>query len=115
MYSYSLVGRAIAMDKTNGFVKLLVSNDDYMKILGIRAAGPQAGSIIEIVSLMIHLGRPVKDLVELRTSYPTISEGLIECARILMKSSIFKPEVFKTEMRFNNVNYDTDGNPIIRF
>jgi dihydrolipoamide dehydrogenase len=36
VYSYRLVSRAIAMKATDGFVKLIVSNDDEMNILGVR-------------------------------------------------------------------------------
>jgi dihydrolipoamide dehydrogenase len=45
-YSYALVSRAIAMGATEGFVKLLVSNDDDMKVLGIfsHSSSPPASS-----------------------------------------------------------------------
>ena len=36
---YSCIARAIAMRKTQGFFKIIVTNDDEMKILGMRAVG----------------------------------------------------------------------------
>lgn len=38
VYSYALVNRAIAMRATDGYIKLLVSDDDAMRILGVRWA-----------------------------------------------------------------------------
>jgi dihydrolipoamide dehydrogenase len=36
---YSVIARAIAMRKTQGFFKIIVSNDKEMKIIGMRAVG----------------------------------------------------------------------------
>src|SRR6185436_14607091 len=47
-YSNALVDRAIAMRRTDGFVKILVSGDG--RILGMRAAGPQASSTIMVIA-----------------------------------------------------------------
>jgi len=108
-----MVGRAIAMGKTAGGIKLLVTNDDEMKILGIRAYGAHASSIIDTVSLMIRLGKPIKELSELRTAYPAITEGLQECVRLLLGSSIFKPHIWKNDMRLQVVHgYDESGRPL---
>ena len=39
VYDYELVSRALAMRETQGCIKLLVTNDADMRILGMRAAG----------------------------------------------------------------------------
>ena len=65
-----------------------------MRLLGIRATGPHASSLIEVCSLMIRGRRSIRDLSELLTAYPSIAEGLVECVRLLLHSSIFKDEVF---------------------
>ncbi|MFN6947290.1 MAG: dihydrolipoyl dehydrogenase family protein, partial [Cytophagaceae bacterium] len=46
---YSLIPRAIAMRRTRGFFKILVTDDDEMKILGMRAVGEHASSAIQAV------------------------------------------------------------------
>lgn len=56
------VAAALAKGKTNGFVKLLVSNDSQMRLLGIRCGGVQAESLIEICSYLIRSGRSVGEL-----------------------------------------------------
>jgi dihydrolipoamide dehydrogenase len=105
-YGYGLVGRAIAMRATEGFIKLLVSDDDEMRILGVRALGVHASTIIEAVSLMIQLDRPASDLAELFHPHPAVTEGLQECVRLLMGSSTYKPEVFAKDLRIARVAYD---------
>ncbi len=50
---YSCIARAIAMRKTNGFFKILVTNDDEMKVLGMRAVGEHASSAIQAIALLI--------------------------------------------------------------
>eukprot|EP01101_Sappina_pedata_P000142 TRINITY_DN10149_c0_g1_i1.p1 TRINITY_DN10149_c0_g1~~TRINITY_DN10149_c0_g1_i1.p1 ORF type:complete len:552 (+),score=251.42 TRINITY_DN10149_c0_g1_i1:17-1672(+) len=114
IFKYDMAGRAIAVGKTRGGIKLLVANDPEMRILGIRAWGLHSSSIIEVVSLMIRLGRPVKELSELRTAYPSVAEGLQECVRLLLGNAIFKPNVWEDSMRLAEVSYDNSGKPIIK-
>ena len=64
VYGYSLVNRAIAMRATDGFVKLLVTDDEDVRILGMRVLGAHA-STTEAVSLMMKQDRSVCDLAEL--------------------------------------------------
>lgn len=109
MYRHNLVARAIAKRKTSGLIKLIVTDDDDMKILGVRALGAHASSVIEVVSLMMRLNLPLKHLAELITAYPTISEALQECSRMLLGISIYKPQVFKKFARVERVTFDQNG------
>lgn len=93
-YSNTLVGRAIAMRNTNGFVKLIVSNDGSEKILGMRAAGPQASALIVSVAHLINQGNSLREAMKLVHPHPSISEGLQECMRVLKNESIYKPKAF---------------------
>ena len=105
VYGCSLVNRAIAMRSTDGFIKLLVTNDDEMKILGMRALGEHASTSIEAVSLMIHQGRSIHDLTELLHPHPAVTEALQDCVRMLLGSSILKPHVFPSELRLSSITY----------
>lgn len=96
---YSCLARAIAMRRTQGFFKVLVTDDAEMRILGMRAVGEHASSAIEAVSLMIKLGIPVHELANLIHPHPSITEGVQECARLLLGESLFKPEVFSDKLR----------------
>jgi dihydrolipoamide dehydrogenase len=93
-YSYEYVGRALAMGNTSGFIKLVVTNDKKMQVLGVRAVGPHASSIIELASLAIHNKESAYNLRNLRTAYPAVTQGFQECLHMLLGSSILKPGVF---------------------
>jgi dihydrolipoamide dehydrogenase len=112
VYAYSLVNRAIAMRATDGFVKLLVTDDDEMCILGMRALGVHASTTIESVSLMMQNGRSARELAELLHPHPAVTEGLQDCVRMLMGTSIYKPSVFRSELRLSRVGYADDGTAV---
>ena len=112
VYGYSLVNRAIAMRATGGFVKLLVTDDDEMRILGMRALGVHASTTIEAVSLLINHSRSVRDLAELLHPHPAVTEGVQECVRMLLGTSIYKPQVFQSELRLSRITYDMHGDDV---
>lgn len=93
-YGYEFVSRAVAMGNTRGFVKLIVTNDRKMQVLGVRAIGPHASSVVELASLAIHKKESAHKLGELLTAYPAVTQGFQECLRMLLGTSILKPNVF---------------------
>ena len=95
---YSVIDRAIAMRQTQGFFKIIVTNDAEMKILGMRVIGEHASTAIQGVALLIKLGASIETLAELIHPHPSIVEGIQECARMLLNKSIFKSSVFKDKL-----------------
>lgn len=95
---YSVIARAIAMRKTQGFFKIIVTNDDEMKILGMRAIGEHASSAIQAVGLLIKLNMSIEVLSELVHPHPSIVEGIQECVRMLLKKAVFKSSVFRDKL-----------------
>lgn len=108
-YNYSLVSRPIAMRATEGFVKLLVTDDDDMRILGMRALGVHASTTLEAVSFMIQHGRCARELGELLHPHPAVTEGLQDCVRMLTGTSIYKPTVFQADLRLSRITYAANG------
>jgi dihydrolipoamide dehydrogenase len=96
---FSCISRAIAMRKTQGFFKIIVTNDDEMKILGMRAIGEHASSAIQAVALLIKMGKGIEELSELIHPHPSIIEGIQECVRMLLNKSVFKSSVFKDKLK----------------
>ncbi|MBI3502493.1 MAG: NAD(P)/FAD-dependent oxidoreductase [Bacteroidetes bacterium] len=96
---YSCIARAIAMRKTQGFFKIIVTDDDEMKILGMRAVGEHASSAIQAVALLISMDKGIGVLADLIHPHPSIIEGIQECVRMLMGKSIFKSSVFKDKLK----------------
>ncbi|MFT3884161.1 MAG: NAD(P)/FAD-dependent oxidoreductase [Flavobacteriales bacterium] len=96
---YACIARAIAMRRTKGFFKLIVTDDGHMRVLGMRAVGEHASSAIEAVALMMRTGMGIRELADLVHPHPSITEGVQECARMLLGTSIFKSPVFGDKMR----------------
>lgn len=96
---YACIARAIAMRRTRGFFKLIVTDDDEMRVIGMRAVGEHASSAIQTVALMMRTGLGIRELADLVHPHPSITEGVQECARMLLGTSIFKSPVFGDKMR----------------
>lgn len=88
---YSTIPRAIAKRNTQGFIKLLVTNDDAMKILGMKVVGNDASSAIQAVAVLISMNKGIEELAECVHPHPSITEGIQECVRMLMGKSLLKP------------------------
>lgn len=97
---YSLIPRGIAMRNPTGFFKILVTNNEEMKVIGMRAVGAQASSAIQAVGLLISQGKGIHELAELIHPHPSLIEGIQECCRMLLGKSIFKPHIFKDAMKY---------------
>jgi dihydrolipoamide dehydrogenase len=96
---FSVLSRAIAMRKTHGFFKLLVSDDDEMKVLGMRAVGEHASDAIQVVALVIYLGKGIVELADMVFPYPSIVEGIQTCTRLLMGKAVYKPDILPDKVQ----------------
>jgi len=95
---YSCIPRAIAKRNTQGFIKLLVTNDEHMKILGMKVVGNHASSAIQAVALLISMDKGIEELAECVHPHPSITEGIQECVRMLLGTSTFKPNALKSHL-----------------
>ncbi|HNP07540.1 MAG TPA: NAD(P)/FAD-dependent oxidoreductase [Cyclobacteriaceae bacterium] len=95
---YSCIPRAIAKRNTQGFIKLLVTNDDDMKILGMKVVGNHASSAIQAVAVLISMNKGIEELAECVHPHPSITEGIQECVRMLMGKSLFKPTALRGKL-----------------
>jgi dihydrolipoamide dehydrogenase len=95
---YSCIPRAIAKRNTQGFIKLLVTNDDHMKILGLKIIGNHASSAMQAVALLISMNKGIEELAECVHPHPSITEGIQECVRMLLGKSLFKPYALKGKL-----------------
>ena len=94
VYANALLPRAIAMRSTDGFVKIIISQEKPYKILGMRTAGPQASNTIMTIAMLMDQNTGLEDALKTSHPHPTISEGIQECLRMLLGKSIYKPSVF---------------------
>jgi dihydrolipoamide dehydrogenase len=96
---YSTIARAISMGKPEGFFKLIVSDDDDMKVIGMRAVGAHASSAIQSIALLMHMNKGIDELAHMIHPHPSIVEGVQEAARMLLGKSIYKSAVFKDKLK----------------
>ncbi|KAG5497709.1 hypothetical protein JKF63_03975 [Porcisia hertigi] len=83
-YSYEVVSRAVAAANTQGFVKIIVTDDPEQRILGVRAVGMNASTLVDIASLAIQNRQTVFDLAGRLTAYPAVSQAFQECLRCIL-------------------------------
>jgi dihydrolipoamide dehydrogenase len=96
---YACITRAIAMRKTDGFFKLIVTDDKEMQVLGMRAVGEHASTAIQGVALLIHMNLGIKELGNMVHPHPSIIEGVQECARLLLGKPYYKSSLFKDMLK----------------
>jgi dihydrolipoamide dehydrogenase len=96
---YTTNARAIAMRKTTGFFKIIVTNDNGMRILGMRVVGEHASSAIQSVAYLIYTNQGIRDLADMIHPHPSIIEGIQECLRMLLNKSIYKPYIFTDRLK----------------
>ena len=88
---YGSIARAVAMRNTEGFFKILVTDDDEMRVLGMRALGEHASSAIQAVALLMANNQGIEALAEMIHPHPSIIEGVQEAMRVLLGKPIVKP------------------------
>jgi dihydrolipoamide dehydrogenase len=101
-YSNALLPRAIAMRALNGFVKIIVSDDDDKLILGMRAGGPQVSNNMVSISYLMDQKKAIDDVLKTVHPHPTTSEAIQECIRVLLGTSVYKSEVFPEHIRIKS-------------
>ncbi len=99
-YHHSIISRAIAMRETDGFFKIIVSNEDNPLILGMRSAGLQSAVSIIFIATIMNNNTRLNDIMKTVHPHPSISEGIQECLRILKGKSILKAEAFPEQIKF---------------
>ena len=77
-FPMSAIGRAIAMDKKPGFVKIASTKDGIIK--GIEIVSEHAGDMIAEAALAIEMGATIEDIADTIHPHPTFSEGVQEAA-----------------------------------
>ena len=93
-----LIRRCVAMRSTDGFVKLLASPEPPHRVLGLRVVGPEASSCIQGIAFLIDRGATLDDIDRCVHPHPAITEGVQECARVLLGRSLHKPSVFESSL-----------------
>jgi len=83
MFPFSANGRALSMDASDGFVRVLARKDDH-RILGIQAVGAHVAELSGEFSNALEMGALLEDIAGTIHVHPTLSEAFHEaCLRAL--------------------------------
>lgn len=77
-FPMTAIGRAVALDKTAGFVKIAYDKESVVK--GIEIVGEDANAMIGEAALAIEMGATLEDIADTIHPHPTFSEAVQEAA-----------------------------------
>lgn len=80
-FPLSALGRAKAIGRTEGFVKV-IADPETKRVLGVGMVGPQVSELIAEGTLAIEMGATLEDLLVTIHPHPTISESILEAAEM---------------------------------
>jgi dihydrolipoamide dehydrogenase len=86
-FPFTANGRARAMRRTEGFVKVLADKETD-RVLGVHIIGAGAGELIAEATLLIEFGGSSEDLARTCHAHPTMSEAVKEAAMAVEKRAI---------------------------
>lgn len=75
-FDFRGLGKAKAIGKIQGFIKVLVDKDDV--IIGATLVGPHCTDLLTELSLAVGLGLKAKDVGSVIHAHPSLSEGIME-------------------------------------
>lgn len=75
-FDFRGLGKAKAIGKIQGFIKILVDKDDV--IIGATLVGPHCTDLLTELSLAVGLGLKAKDVGKVIHAHPSLSEGIME-------------------------------------
>lgn len=76
-FPFSASGRAMAVSETDGFIKVIIDEDDH-QLLGVAIVGPEASDLISESALAIEMCAFAEDVALTVHPHPTLGEGVME-------------------------------------
>jgi dihydrolipoamide dehydrogenase len=86
-FPFAANGRALALNATDGFLKLITRKEDGL-IIGAQIAGSSASDMIAELGLAIEAGMTAEDIAMTIHAHPTLGEITMEAAEVAMGSPI---------------------------
>lgn len=85
-FDFRGLGKAQAIGKFQGFIKVITDTDD--KIIGASIVGPHGTDLLAEFTLAVHLGLRAKEVGDVIHPHPTLCEGLMEALHDVHSESI---------------------------
>jgi dihydrolipoamide dehydrogenase len=86
-FAFAALGRAVAIGRTEGFVKV-VADRASRRLLGATIAGPEASSLIAEAALALEVEARLEDLAGTVHAHPTLPEALMEASKAALGVAI---------------------------
>jgi len=86
-FAFGALGRALAMDRGDGFVKVIAERSSG-RILGASMAGPEVSDLIAEAALAIELGATLADVADTVHAHPTLPEGFMEACKVALGRAV---------------------------
>ncbi|MCA0983635.1 dihydrolipoyl dehydrogenase [Halobacillus yeomjeoni] len=82
-FPFGANGRALSLNDTDGFLKLITRKEDGL-VIGAQIAGPNASDMIAELGLAIEAGMTAEDLALTIHAHPTLGEITMEAAEVAL-------------------------------
>ncbi|AMX84177.1 dihydrolipoamide dehydrogenase [Geobacillus subterraneus] len=86
-FPFAANGRALALNDTDGFLKLVVRKEDGV-VIGAQIIGPSASDMIAELGLAIEAGMTAEDIALTIHAHPTLGEIAMEAAEVALGTPI---------------------------
>ena len=86
-FAFAALGRAIAIDHTEGFVKVIADKESKL-MLGATIVGAEASDLIAEAALALEMGAYVEDVALTIHAHPTLPEAFMEACKAALGEAI---------------------------
>lgn len=86
-FPFSASGRAMTLQQTDGFVKMVVEKDTDL-LLGVHIVGPHASDMLGEAGLALEMAATASDIALTIHAHPTLGEAVLEAAESVHKQAI---------------------------
>ncbi|MFA1818714.1 dihydrolipoyl dehydrogenase [Virgibacillus oceani] len=86
-FPFAANGRALSLNSTDGFLKLVTREEDGL-VIGAQVAGPNASDMIAEVGLAIEAGMTAEDIALTIHAHPTLGEITMEAADVALGTPV---------------------------
>ena len=86
-FPFAANGRALSLNETDGFMKLVTREEDGL-VIGAQIVGANASDIIAEIGLAIEAGMTAEDIALTIHAHPTLAEMTMEAAEVALGKPI---------------------------
>lgn len=76
-FNFAASGRAMSIGETDGFIKVLIDEEDH-QLLGVGIVGPDASELIAETTFAMEMSAFAEDVALTVATHPTLGEGVME-------------------------------------